>query len=59
MQARPDHQVIATATTVEHVVGDGGMTYLSKAFSVERFSLDVNNTHDLEPDCKTSVNTIV
>jgi len=59
MQAKPDSHVIATATTVERVVGDDGMTYLSKAFSVERFSLNVSNTHGLEPDCNISVNTIV
>lgn len=59
MQAKPDHHVTATATTIERVVGDGGMTYLSGAFSVEGFSLDASNTHGLEPDCNISVNTIV
>lgn len=59
MQVDPDNHGTATASTVGRVIEDVGMTYLSKVFSVGRFSLDVRNAHGLEPDCKLSVNTIV
>jgi hypothetical protein len=54
-----DNHVTATANNVERVAEDVRMTYLSKTFGVGRFSLDVRNTHGLEPDCKLPVNTIV
>jgi len=59
MQIDPDQQTIATADTVEHAMGDIGMTPLSKALRVGRFSLDVRHAHELEISCRLSANTIV
>ena len=63
MQTDPDKEA-ATAHTLERVMGDIdiAMNTLSKAFKVGRLSLDavnVENTHELELDCKLSTNTTV
>lgn len=59
MQMDPDKEAAATADAIERVMGDIGMNSLSKSFKVGRFSMDVENVHELELDCKLSTNTSV
>ena len=58
-QVGPGSHASTAAHTVERIMDDAGMTYISKVLRVKRLSLDVRNTHGLESDCKLSANSIV
>lgn len=59
MQVDPDNHASTTANTaVSRVIGEVGVTYLTKAFRVGRLSFDVRNAHGLVSECKLPANAI-
>ena len=60
MQVDPDNHASTTANTVvSRVVGEVGVTYLTKVFRVGRISFDVRNACGLVSECKLPANAIV
>lgn len=59
MQVDPAKIIGTRADTVGCVIGDIGMTPLSGAFRVGRFSLDAMNPCEHGPDRKVSFNAVM
>ena len=59
MQVDVEQSMPPSADTVEHVMGGVGITPLSNAFMVGRFSLDVKDHRGVGLDYKVSSKTFI